>query len=393
MNTEELKAYLKQAAEMERTVMTLGHLRDTQKLYRDAYRHLGNPKEYEHPYGFTNDPFSPKYVPCNMDSYPFLQTQQQAAANKVWSKVFNKAGTELRELTRKRAPDAQSIQSLTQPKEPEPVPFAQPYSNGTGANLIITGLFAGVVIFLLSVFGVSFGISLIIGIVVFIWLMQTLNKTNEEQAEKAAKYSAYQRAKEIYEGDLKKYNEQKENYNNACKTANAELLEEYTALMRERVNAISGSLSKNEAQLKEAQATLEQLYAMNILHPKYRNFIAVSMLLEYFETERCDSLTGANGAYNLYESELRQNLIILKLDEIMERIDKLQATMYNCCTALRTLNQQMDKVQQQLGSISVTMDQQLAIQQQTLQLSAATAMYSAATAANTEALKYITLVS
>ena len=208
-----------------------------------------------------------------------------------------------------------------------------------------------------------------------------------------SKYSVYQSAKELYDKQTKCNQQRITEYENACNQADRDVLHEHTAFMKEGAEAISTSLTENEAQLEEAQATLEQLYAMNILHPKYRNFIAVTMLLEYFETERCDSLTGVNGAYNLYETELRQNLIILKLDEIVEHLDNLQATMYNCCAALTTLNQQMNQVQKQLGSISVTTDQQLAVQQQTMQLSAATAMYSAATAANTEALKYITLVS
>lgn len=392
MNTEELKAYLKQAAKMEQTLMTLGHLRDTQKMYLDAYRHLSNPGEYEHPYGNKHDPFSPKLIWCDVDNYPFLQTQPQEA-KKSWHAIFNKAGSELKELSTKRRQEKLPSQSWVYPTEPEPVPYAPAFTKSTGMNIVFAALAAGVFTLVLSLLTGSFVLSLIVGIIIFLILMRELNKSSEQLLEKSRKYTAYERAREKYESDLKAYNEREKNYYLARQSIDDEMLEEYTFLMQQRVNEISDSLSENESQLKKVQATLEQLYAMNILHPKYRNFIAVTMLLEYFETERCDTLTGANGAYNLYESELRQNLIIMKLDEVIERLDKLQTTMYSCCAALKTLNQQISLVHRQLSSISVTMNHQLEVQQKTMEFTAATAMYAAATAANTEALKYIALVS
>ena len=38
---------------------------------------------------------------------------------------------------------------------------------------------------------------------------------------------------------------------------------------------------------------------------------AMCTMYEYFVTGRCDKLSGADGAYNLYETEVRQNIIIV----------------------------------------------------------------------------------
>lgn len=62
--------------------------------------------------------------------------------------------------------------------------------------------------------------------------------------------------------------------------------------------------------IRGSQAALGRLYDLGIVHPQYRNLVAVSMFCEYLESGRCDTLEGAFGAYNLYENELRAGLII-----------------------------------------------------------------------------------
>ena len=131
---------------------------------------------------------------------------------------------------------------------------------------------------------------------------------------------------------------------------------------------------------------LNKLYEKDILYPKYRNFVAVCTMLEYFETSRCSSLTGADGAYNLFESETRQNLVILKLDEILENLDELKTAMYKCCTVLEKASKQLDDVLQELQQINAIATQQLSFQ-------ALTMSYASAAAKNTEAIKYLTLIS
>ena len=321
-----------------------------------------------------------------------ISEQNEKSILPLWNRIFDHADRVLTKQIRQLRPKQPYIKTPVKPTEAVPPPQLDELIEGNAKlAAIIVVPFTILALVCLSKYALAI---LVLSAIIYAFVfIKFKNHAKNYIAEQKYKYSVYKEAKDQYDRLTESNKQLLTEYENTRKQVDHDVLQAHTALMQKYETAISASLAQNEAQLKQAQATLEQLYAMNILHPKYRNFIAVTMLLEYFETERCDALTGPNGAYNLYEAELRQNLIILKLDEIIDRIDELQSTMYNCCEAMRTLNKQMNKVQQQLGSISVKMDQQLTLQQQTLQFSAATAMYSAATAANTEALKYISLVS
>ena len=77
----------------------------------------------------------------------------------------------------------------------------------------------------------------------------------------------------------------------------------------------------------ETERAREAFYAKNIIHPKYRTLVAVAQMYEYIDTGRCTELEGPNGAYNLFEKELRDNTIIDKLDVIIDNLEQLNATM------------------------------------------------------------------
>lgn len=77
---------------------------------------------------------------------------------------------------------------------------------------------------------------------------------------------------------------------------------------------------------KEHSDTMKLLieyYNLGYIYPKYQGLVPVSTIYEYLDSGRCSSLTGADGAYNLYESELRQNLIIEKLDDVLVKLDEI----------------------------------------------------------------------
>ena len=62
------------------------------------------------------------------------------------------------------------------------------------------------------------------------------------------------------------------------------------------------------------------------------------MFLEYFESGRCETLKGHEGAYNIYEMELRQNIIISKLDGISRQIESVKDRQYMLYTAIKDAN-------------------------------------------------------
>lgn len=105
----------------------------------------------------------------------------------------------------------------------------------------------------------------------------------------------------------------------------------------------------------QTEKALEKIYSNNFIHPKYRNLVAVGQIYEYLDTNRCNELEGPNGAYNLFESELRQNIIILQLDEIIEQLDELNRAMYYVSSAINESNRILGNVSSQLGQISTSL--------------------------------------
>lgn len=105
-------------------------------------------------------------------------------------------------------------------------------------------------------------------------------------------------------------------------------------------------LNKNNiilTEINEATALLEncykcrnELYGYNIIYYKYRNLPALSTFHEYLLLGRCSMLSGANGVYNLYESELRANMIITQLSQVMHTIDIKLGDITNSLNNLNT---------------------------------------------------------
>jgi len=95
----------------------------------------------------------------------------------------------------------------------------------------------------------------------------------------------------------------------------------------------------------EVYAFRELFYEPGIIHKKYQNLSALSMIYEYFDTGRCSELEGADGAYNLYESELRSEIVIDKLDVVIDKLDAIRKTQYTMCNIL-------EKVSDDLGDIN-----------------------------------------
>lgn len=86
------------------------------------------------------------------------------------------------------------------------------------------------------------------------------------------------------------------------------------------------------------QAALRKLYEEGIIYPKYQNLVAVSTIYEYLASGRCDKLKGPNGAYNLYEMELRQNIVIGQLSTITEHLEQIKENQYTLYYEIQSAN-------------------------------------------------------
>ena len=141
-----------------------------------------------------------------------------------------------------------------------------------------------------------------------------------------------------------------------------------------------------DAHLQETQALLARYYDLNIIFPKYRGMVAMATIYEYFASGRCSELTGPDGAYNLYEAELRQDLIINKLDVIIQKLDQIKQNQY-------VLYQEMQRTRSVIQDIGKDVRGILENTSDIAKSSHITALCTQVTAQNTEAIKYLTLLN
>ena len=143
-----------------------------------------------------------------------------------------------------------------------------------------------------------------------------------------------------YERKLKFYQleeeEIKSKYNNALKI--------YKNAIVEFNDETNTQLKEFDSLLNTLENCLEKLYAQNIIYSKYRNLISVATIYEYFESGRCCELEGANGAYNMYENELRANIIIGSLSQIISDIQQIKNGQYALYQQLNYSNQLLKSI-------------------------------------------------
>ena len=137
-------------------------------------------------------------------------------------------------------------------------------------------------------------------------------------------------------------------------------------LKQARCDVLDSEIKSAEALLSDMIVCRKQLYAQNIIYPKYRNFVAIASFNDYLMSGRCDTLTGANGAYDKYEMDCRADLVISKLSEVVSSLDAIkdgQYMLYSQITetnkSLNKLNTTMDNALKELKQIGSTVGTQL----------------------------------
>lgn len=120
----------------------------------------------------------------------------------------------------------------------------------------------------------------------------------------------------------------------------------------QRLNTENAVKEKLRKRLNESKKVLNQLYDVGIIFPKYRNFTSINMICEYLQSGRCDKLTGSDGAYNLYESELRANIIIEKLDDIIISLDDIKYNQSLIYSAIRETNTLLNAISEEMEEIN-----------------------------------------
>lgn len=135
--------------------------------------------------------------------------------------------------------------------------------------------------------------------------------------------------------------------NTTIRSENQEI-EKRNKIKRETQQSRLGLLNKNKAiirqKIRETESIRHTFYSKNIIYSKYWNIVAICSFYEYFKSGRCDSLTGHEGAYNIYENEIRLNIINDKLDSIIYKLDNIQNNQFSLYNAIKESNYKINQI-------------------------------------------------
>lgn len=107
---------------------------------------------------------------------------------------------------------------------------------------------------------------------------------------------------------------------------------------------------------KESLKIRDEFYSVDIIFPKYRNIIALCSFYEYLISGRCEMLEGPNGAYNIFENELRLDMIVIKLDEVVAHLDQIERNQYMLHSAIVECSGKVDTLIRNTEAIASTLD-------------------------------------
>ncbi len=165
-------------------------------------------------------------------------------------------------------------------------------------------------------------------------------------------------ARELYEKELAEYKAKMVRYEeNKRKIAKykGKITEDRKRIEKEMIykKQLANELDKIDKIRKVEQNILTQVYAKNIIYPKYRNFVMVCSLYEYICSGRCDSLEGRDGAYNILELEIRMDRIITKLDKVIEQLDAIQGNQYMLYNAVKEVGWRTSQIMSSLSDMNM----------------------------------------
>lgn len=141
---------------------------------------------------------------------------------------------------------------------------------------------------------------------------------------------------------------------------------------------LQSELSRIAAGLESSRKTLLAIYEKNTIFPKYRNLIAACSLYEYICAGRCSSLEGHEGAYNIYETEMRLDRIITQLDKVIIQLDAIRENQFMLYSAIQDMNQRstliLESTQTMAGQLHTLSGQAGNVSEQIAELQKASAL-------------------
>lgn len=162
----------------------------------------------------------------------------------------------------------------------------------------------------------------------YLMMKEKKAQQNKIEAKNQADYQRYERAMDAHR--IAVANAEKEHSNK---------MQVYTQQRAEYNRETNAQLQKFDEVKATLQTSLTKLYSQNIVYAKYRNLVAIATIYEYFDSGRCTELEGPNGAYNMYEGELRSNIIICSLSQIISDLGQIKNGQYALYEQIRRSNE------------------------------------------------------
>ena len=276
-------------------------------------------------------------------------------------------------------PESYVAQMPKRPAEPRylsgmiPPPPQEPDEQHTGGAAAACFIVALVFLFfgINSLSALNFLIAGLATIVAVGILIDGKRRQEREEEEYQAKLQEYENNLGQYQlrlSEIESENQKKRDMYEKQLVAYSEEVADYES----RGKAVMHELFDAKWNLEEA---LISLYEEGIIYSKYRNLVAVSTIYEYLASGRCDQLEGPNGAYNLYEMELRQNIVIGQLSTITEHLEQIKENQYTLYYEIQNANRNSESMLSSIGD-----DVKFSAYQ------------NAATAKNVETMRYISMM-
>lgn len=210
---------------------------------------------------------------------------------------------------------------LTMQKPVKPLKQSPPKEPQFGILEFLEWMGPGVgIAFFIALFSMEIALIALIGW--GIWGFTTNAKDKENYQSKLWKYNAEQKELERkYEEEMREYRDDQ--------------------VMREQLKVVWGQdVSQIKVMCEETKGRLRTAYAKDIVFPKYRNLTMVTSIYEYLCAGRCTTLDGHEGAYNILETEIRLDQIIVQLDRVIANLEKIQQNQYMLYSAIQESNAQ-----------------------------------------------------
>lgn len=170
--------------------------------------------------------------------------------------------------------------------------------------------------------------------------MDTLQSDKELQISYEALTAKYPAALAEYEHELE-----------MCEAEYSAAIESYHHELLQHTLITSKTKQECVTALESLIHALNAHYDSNIIFPKYRDLVAITTIDEYLSSGRCEALEGATGAYNLYEMELRQNIIIGQLSTIVSNLEQIRNNQYTLYQELHASNLKLAEITHELRAL------------------------------------------